>query len=381
MNRVKRIAVAIPKYGLTGGAEGFAAQLTELMVQSEKYQIHVFANQWKSANKAITFHKVPIITFPKFLTSLSFAYFANVFMSKYDFDIIHTHDRIFKADIFTMHGIPHRIWVKEIRKKRSLSLFDRATSWVEEKLVTTGGCNAFLAVSSLTKEKFLQEYSLLNPEKIHVIHPGIDLDRFVGLNKKLCRDKIRKRFNIGSDDLVILFASMNFDIRGLDHLIRALALIKSRNPGVKIKLLVVGKGKAKPYTAVAESLGLGRDLIFTGVLPKEELAEVALAADIFSILSLFDTFSISVLEAMAASLPVIISGNMGIKDLIKPGVNGYVVDNIENPDQVAEKIELLLDASVRERMGMNAFETAKTQNWPFVAQKMDQIYKSILDKK
>jgi UDP-glucose:(heptosyl)LPS alpha-1,3-glucosyltransferase len=111
------------------------------------------------------------------------------------------------------------------------------------------------------------------------------------------------------------------------------------------------------------------------------MTEVALAADIFSILSLFDTFSISVLEAMAASLPVIISENMGIKDLIKPGVNGYVVDCIENPDQVAEKIELLLDAFVREKMGMNAFETAKTQNWPFVAQKMDQIYKSILDKK
>jgi UDP-glucose:(heptosyl)LPS alpha-1,3-glucosyltransferase len=381
MKRVKRIAVAIPKYGLTGGAEGFAAQLTELMVQSEKYQIHVFANQWKSDNKAITFHKVPMITFPKFLTTVSFAYFANAMISKYNFDIIHTHDRIFRADIYTMHGIPHRIWVKEIRKKRSLSLFDRATAWVEKELVTTGACNAFLAVSSLTKEKLLQEYSFLNPEKIHVIHPGIELDRFVGLNKKLCRDKIRKRFNIGSDDLVILFASMNFDIRGLDHLIRALALIKSRNPGVKIKLLVVGKGKAKPYTALADSLGFGRDLIFTGILPKEEMTEVALAADIFSILSLFDTFSISVLEAMAASLPVIISENMGIKDLIKPGVNGYVVDCIENPDQVAEKIELLLDAFVREKMGMNAFETAKTQNWPFVAQKMDQIYKSILDKK
>jgi len=93
---------------------------------------------------------------------------------------------------------------------------------------------------------------------------------------------------------------------------------------------------------------------------------------------LFDTFSITVLEAMAASLPVIISGNMGIKDLIQQCTNGMVVHDISDPDQVSEKIELLLDASIRERMGAKAFETARLQDWSFVAQKIDQIYKSIL---
>jgi len=41
---------------------------------------------------------------------------------KTPYDLVHTHDRIFEADLYTMHGIPHRLWVKEVRKKRHMSL-------------------------------------------------------------------------------------------------------------------------------------------------------------------------------------------------------------------------------------------------------------------
>jgi UDP-glucose:(heptosyl)LPS alpha-1,3-glucosyltransferase len=378
MKKIKRIAIVIPKYGLIGGAEFYAAQLAERIAEDPFYDIHVFANRWSGNSNRITFHKVPIITFPKYLTTISFAYFAQKKISKMNFDLIHAHDRIFNADIFTMHGIPHRLWVKDIRKKKHLSLFDRATAWVEKRLVTIGGCKTFLAVSELTKQKFLKEYSLPDPERIRVLHPGVELERFIRPDRKECRDRIRERFGFSADDIVILFASMNFDIRGLDHLIRGLAMVKSRNPAAKIKLLVVGKGKPEPYARIAGSLGIGADVVFAGIFQKTEMAEVLFAADIFSILSLFDTFSITVLEAMAASLPVIISGNMGIKDLIQQCTNGMVVHDISDPDQVSEKIELLLDASIRERMGAKAFETARLQDWSFVAQKIDQIYKSIL---
>jgi len=120
-------------------------------------------NKWQSNSDQITFHKVPIIRFPRFLTTISFAWFANRKISKMNFDLIHTHDRIFDADIFTMHGIPHRIWVHEVRKK-FMSLFDRATCWVERHLVNNTRCEKFLPVSSLTKEKLLQEYRI-EPEK------------------------------------------------------------------------------------------------------------------------------------------------------------------------------------------------------------------------
>ena len=70
---VYRIAVVIPKYGLTGGAEGFTAELTERIAGDPRYEVHVFANRWEKHSHRITFHQVPVITFPKFLTTISFA--------------------------------------------------------------------------------------------------------------------------------------------------------------------------------------------------------------------------------------------------------------------------------------------------------------------
>jgi UDP-glucose:(heptosyl)LPS alpha-1,3-glucosyltransferase len=103
----KKIAVVIPKYGSLGGAESHTAELTNRIARNEQYDVHVFANQWTNHSENITFHKVPIISFPKFLTTISFAYFAGIRISPINFDIIHTHERIFSADICTLHGLPH----------------------------------------------------------------------------------------------------------------------------------------------------------------------------------------------------------------------------------------------------------------------------------
>ena len=96
----RKIAVVIPKHGLVGGAERFAYELTERLSLNEKYEFHVFANRWQSDSGRKTFHKVPIIRFPRFLTTISFAWFVNRKISKMNFDLVHTHDRIFDADIF-----------------------------------------------------------------------------------------------------------------------------------------------------------------------------------------------------------------------------------------------------------------------------------------
>lgn len=373
LSNPRKIAIVIPKYGLVGGAEGFAAELTERIAQDRRFEVHVFANKWQKNSEDITFHRIPIIAFPKFLTTVSFAYFAGRKISKMAFDLIHAHDRIFNADIFTMHGIPHRIWVREVRKKR-MSLFDHATAWAEKKLVKNKRCRKFLAVSDLAKEKFLQEYKDVNPDKVQVIHPGVDIQRFQGLDRQRCRQEIRKKFGIDLSDWVILFVSMNFDIKGLDKLMMGLAKFKSKYPSEKFRLLVVGKGDADKYGRLAQNLGIKDHVIFAGVVQKENLDRIYLACDIFSMLSKFDTFGMSVLEAMAASLPVIISGNVGAKDLVKEGINGFVVEHTDNADEISSRIALMMDEEVRTRMGKEAFKTALHNTWEVAVDRVLKVY-------
>ena len=375
----KRVAVVIPKYGLTGGAEDFCARLSEHIAQNEDYEIHVLANRWQSTSPNVSFHGIPIVRFPRYLITISFAFFSRRLLKKMPYDLIHTHDRIFEADLYTMHGIPHRRWVKEVRKKRHMSLFDLGTQWVEKKLVTGDCCRFFHAVSTLTKEKFLEEYPTVDPNRVRVIHPGIDAHRFSGLDRIACRREIRERFGMGPRDRVVLFASMNVDIRGLDRLVEGLARVRPASQNdFPVKLLVAGKGNVKRYRSLARKLGIEENVVFAGVADRETLDKMYLAADMFSILSQFDTFSMTTLEAMAASLPVMISGNVGAKDLVKEGVNGFIVGDVDDAEEIADRIEKMSDDSVRVRMAEEAFKTARAHTWEDAAGKIEEMYEEIL---
>jgi UDP-glucose:(heptosyl)LPS alpha-1,3-glucosyltransferase len=159
-----KIAVVIPRYGLIGGAENFAYELCEHLAGREDFTLDVFANKWRSGKAPIRFHKVPIITFPRSLRQISFAYFSNKLIDSHGgFDLIHSHDRIFRMDLLTMHGIPHKTWIKEARCKR-LSLSDRSVAWVEKKGLTGSRIPFVAAVSNLVKNELIKLYNI--PESI-----------------------------------------------------------------------------------------------------------------------------------------------------------------------------------------------------------------------
>jgi UDP-glucose:(heptosyl)LPS alpha-1,3-glucosyltransferase len=373
-----KIAVVIPKYGLVGGGEKFVAELTERIAQRSSYEIHILANRWKEQSHLIQFHKIPIISFPKYLTTISFARFVEQKIKKIGFDLIHSHERIFSADIFSLHSIPHRLWVQDIRRKRFFSLFDRATIWVEKRMVRNKSSTIFLPVSNIAREKFIAEYPFVAGH-VETLHPGVDMKSFDQLDRNQCRKSIRTQFGFHESDAVLLFVGMNFELKGLDQLLSAMARINTIHHETRLKLLVIGKGDVRKYRKMAQQAGVGGDVRFAGVI-KDKMEEMYLSADIFAMLSTFDTFGMTVLEAMAASLPVIISHNVGAKDLIQEGVNGFVVDR-EDIDSISRKILLLLDKEKRASMGLHAHKVAENHNWDIMANKVLELYKNILSSK
>jgi UDP-glucose:(heptosyl)LPS alpha-1,3-glucosyltransferase len=377
MEARRKIAVVIPKFGLVGGAEGFASELAERISADPRFEVHVFANRWADSSGRIVFHQVPIIRFPKFLSTTSFAWFAGKEISAAGpFDLIHTHDRIFKADLYTMHGIPHRWWIRKVRKKKMMSLFDLALARVEDRLVAKGDCRRFLAVSELTRRIFLDEYPI-DPARVVVIHPGIDLTPYAELDRERSRQEIRGRYGILPEEPLLLFVSMNFAIKGLDHLLRGLGCLRRRDPDRRFRLLVIGRGDEKTYGRLARELGIGDAVVFTGAVPREKLPQFYLAGDLYAMLSRFDTFGMVVLEAMAAGLPVLVSGTVGARDIVQEGENGFVIEDPADADAVADRIGRMLDPEVRARMGIKALRTAEENTWERSVARVLAIYEEI----
>jgi UDP-glucose:(heptosyl)LPS alpha-1,3-glucosyltransferase len=383
MNKRHRIAVVIPKYGLIGGAEGFAASLTNQLACDSVTEIHVFTNRHIKGEETerIFFHHVPIISFPRFFKTPSFAVFAQRAINRAGIDIIHAHDRMFGPDLYTMHGLPHRLWVREVRKKKRPSLFDRGTIWVEERMVAGGACRYFLAVSRLTRDLFLREYPV-DPAFVPVVHPGIDPEDAIEIErgtKDEARQTINRRFGLPPEASLIIFASMNFDIKGLSALLAGLGRLKSRRPTQLFHLIIVGGDNRHRYEKEATALGIANHITFTGAVSRKELGSIYAAGDLYAMLSKFDTFGMVVLEAMAKGLPVVISGNVGARDLVREGVNGFVVSVPQDADLVAEAIFQALRPDMHPALSRAALATAREYTWERSARQVADIYQKILD--
>jgi UDP-glucose:(heptosyl)LPS alpha-1,3-glucosyltransferase len=371
----RKVAVVVPKYGTIGGGEKFARELTERLARDGRFEIHVFANRWLPGPGSVAFHRVPRFGFPRFLRQVAFAWLVERRIREGRFDLVHAHDRIFRADVFTMHSIPHETWVRTVRGRRP-TLFDRATSWVERRLMEKGGCTRFLPVSTIAGEGYQAMYRI-PPGRLQVLHPGVELARFSRLDRETCRDTIRGEYGIGPSEIVALFVGMNFEVKGLDAILEGVARAKVLRPDLPVRLLVVGKGNAVKYRALASSLGIADAVIFAGPQAKG-VESFYLASDFLVMLSLFDTFGMVVLEAMAAGLPVILSANVGAKDIVEEGVNGFVLPDGRDADAAAAKIVLLLDGGRRTAMGEAGYRTASLHTWDRLAENVARVYEDAL---
>ncbi|GAM07923.1 D-inositol 3-phosphate glycosyltransferase [Geobacter sp. OR-1] len=373
-----RIAVVVPKYGLVGGGERFVFEVTERLARQGRYEFHVFANRWETApGSPVKFHKVPFISFPRSLRPYVFPWFAQRMIERGSFDLIHTHERIFRADIVSLHGTPHEFWVREVRKKRFPSLSDRGAIAIERQMLKNGGSSLFLPVSAIATDKFRDCYGQL-PGSWELMHPGVEFERFNSPDRDSCRKEVRAGHGIGADDFLLLFVGMNFEVKGLDTIIAALAKAKAARPGAAIRLLVVGRGNEAKYRAIAASNGVASDIVFAG--PRTACIErYYRGADAFVMLSRFDTFGMVVLEAMAAGLPVLLSPNVGAKDLVVNGTNGYITSAPEDSDTAANAILQLLDQSRRDRMAKAAAETASGHDWERLVERLNQYYEQFLE--
>jgi len=127
--------------------------------------------------------------------------------------------------------------------------------------------------------------------------------------------------------------------KGHAYLLEALAQVRERRPA---ELDVVGDGELRSVLeARAAELGLGSAVRFHGELPKEEVARLMAAADLFVLPSLHETFGCVLIEAMASGLPSVATRVGGVPEVLPPEAGLLVT--ARDPEALAEAIEATLD--------------------------------------
>src|SRR5262249_7125827 len=152
-----------------------------------------------------------------------------------------------------------------------------------------------------------------------VIPYGLDLTAF--RFDPDAREEHRARMGTPADRLVVLFVGDDFERKGLDQAICALGRTSQDS-----ELWIAGRGAQDRYRELAGSLGLTERTHFLGRVPNDQLAKVYSAADVFVLPSRQDAWGHTVIEAMAANRPVIVSPFAGSEEVVESGVSGFVLE-------------------------------------------------------
>jgi UDP-glucose:(heptosyl)LPS alpha-1,3-glucosyltransferase len=361
-----KIAIVIGGYTKVGGGERIAVELCERLAQ--RFDLHVICREIHIHTPGVTFHKVIRINFPRSLKRIIFAWQVKRVLDKLKPDLIHTHERIFNADIYSMHGTPPRHWAEKVLN-RPMNLFDRSIAYLDRCLIESKRCRVLLPVSRLVEIAYQKEYRLLNEKYFSPFPPGVD-DRFQPRPSEGERGSWRQSLNTPDEATVCIFVSQNWEHKGLITLFEALSLFEEDN---RPHLWVVGNGSKKKFQQRAQKLGIETSVRFTGVV-KEELPSLYRSADYFVLPSKFDTFALVVLEAMACGLPVVVSSTVGASQLVKEGETGYVLEDWQDHLCLKNRMEKLLVKNMLIKMGKLAALRADKYRWKRITRELEIFY-------
>ena len=224
--------------------------------------------------------------------------------------------------------------------------------------------------------KFCQSYHEGASLPWSIIPYGVDTAKIA---PKLPDESLRKELDLEPDVRILfslqrltLLKRIDISIYTVRHLV---------NQGItKFVLLIGGTGQESDrLKRLVERLGVQQYVKFLGFVPEPQVGEYFALADIFIFTSIFETFGIVAVQAMAAGLPVVATRNSAIPEVVEDGVTGLLSPPL-NAEAMAQNIALLLDDEVlRQGMGQQARERAKRlYDWERVARQYESVLQDVI---
>jgi len=222
----------------------------------------------------------------------------------------------------------------------------------------------------------------VNPRKVTIIPPGVDTHHFYPIPQ----DEAKEAIGLSASDRMALFVGRIEPLKGLDTLIRAMAIVKKTCKSFRCPhyLVIIGGDPSEDreqmsaemarVQTLCQALGLDEMILFLGKRGQMTLPYYYAAAEVVVMPSHYESFGMVALEAMACGTPVIASRVGGLAHLIQDGETGYFIP-AQDPDALAEKLRLLfIDNELRERLGAQAAAYASDFGWELITSQILKAY-------
>ena len=297
-------------------------------------------------------------------TEFGIGTFARVIGKQFDIPIVHTYHTMYEDYV---HYITKGYFNGPSRKIVEYLTKFYCDKTIEELIVPTK------KTYDLFKEKYKYD------RNVHIIPTGIEIDRFYREN--IDQNKIiikRKELGIRDNEVAILYVGRVGTEKSIDVLIDGQVGILKKNKNCK--LIIVGDGPDMDmYQKLAKKNKIEDKVIFTGKVPWKEVPIYYNLADVFATASHTETQGLTVIEAMAASLPVVALDDESFRNTVIDGLTGYLFKS--KKEYEAKMIELVLDKVKREKMGKQSRVNSETYSSKYFAERVLSVYNLALQDK
>jgi phosphatidyl-myo-inositol dimannoside synthase len=257
------------------------------------------------------------------------------------------------------------------------------STWAKPRLSLTRAA-AVITLSEFTAG--LVRKAGVSPDRIEVIHPGCDIDRFrpreplPDLRRSLLKEKC--------DGRVILSVGRLVSRKGQDMVIRALPQLLRQTPNVTY--LIVGDGPDRVrLEELAAQAGVRDNVVFAGEVEDDRLPDIYAISDAFVMPSRdqsdtgdVEGFGLVFLEASACSKPVVAGRSGGIPDAVLDGVTGLLVDPLD-PEAIAAALSRVLSSpEMADRLGREGRARVEREfTWPHFAQRLQAVLRKVVEQR
>jgi D-inositol-3-phosphate glycosyltransferase len=245
----------------------------------------------------------------------------------------------------------------------------------EEQVVTAADR---LVANTHAEAKELIELYHADPNRVRVVHPGVDLDVFVPGNQITAR----RDLGVAEEAIVLLFVGRIQPLKAPDVLIKAAAEILKRSPELRRQLVVAicggpsGSGLERPDALVtlADQLGISDVVKFVPPTSRAELVKWFQAASVCVVPSYSESFGLVAIEAQACGTPVIAARVGGLPTAVRDGISGVLVDGHEAETWASHIMSVVSNEDLRSKLAKGAIAHASHFGWEDTTDKLISVY-------
>ena len=286
--------------------------------------------------------------------------FARIIAKQFNIPLVHTYHTMYEDYV---HYITKGYFTGASKK-----IVEYLTNFYCDQTV-----NELIVPTEKTYRLFKDKYKYAR--NVHIVPTGIEVERFYRekLNKEELKN-LKKIYGIG-DEPVILFVGRLGCEKSVDVLIEGMKTLKK---AYNAKLLIVGDGPDADYfKKLATKYKVEDNVIFTGKIPWTEVPKYYGIADVFATASSTETQGLTVIEAMAASLPVVALDDESFRNVVVNDLNGFL---FKNTKEYVKCTSVLLDDKTKlKQFSKQARINAELYSSKYFAEKVLAVYEMAIN--